>query len=72
MAVKTYAISGMDCGSCAVSIEMFLQNQAGVKSAKVSFEKKELTVESSEKEFDFQKSSQELRHMGYTLTEKSS
>lgn len=67
---KIYTISGMDCGSCAVSIEMFFSNQPGVKSAKVNFETKELVLEFSQGEFDFVKSKESLKQMGYTLTPK--
>ncbi len=67
---KTYTIEGMDCGGCAVSIEMLLSAASGVQSAKVSFEDKELTLVYTEGAFDFAKSRESLQQMGYTITEK--
>ncbi len=67
---KKYSITGMDCGSCAVSIEMLLKNQAGVKSAKVSFDNKEAIIEFDDAQFNFQEIEKIINQMGYTLTEK--
>lgn len=66
---KTFEITGMDCGSCAFSIEMFLNNQPGVKSAKVSFDKKQADIEFEEGKFDLEKSKELIKKMGYNLTE---
>mgnify|MGYP001577558401 FL=1 len=60
----------MDCGSCAVSIEMLLKNQPGVKSAKVNFYSKEATIEFDDAQFNFQEVEKIINQMGYTLTEK--
>ncbi len=49
---KKYSIAGMDCGSCAVSIEMLFANQPGVKSAKVSFDSKEAVIEFEDQAFN--------------------
>ena len=68
--IQKYSISGMDCGSCAVSIEMLLNNQAGVKSAKVDFDSKEATIEFDDAEFNFKEVKKIINQMGYTLTEK--
>jgi len=67
---KKYSIKGMDCGSCAVSIEMLLKNQAGVKSAKVDFDSKEATIEFDDTQFQFKEVEKIINQMGYTLTEK--
>lgn len=67
---KKYLIEGMNCGSCAVSIETLLANQAGVKSAKVSFDAKEAVVEFDEIQFSFKEVEKIIKQMGYTLIEK--
>ncbi len=67
---KKYSISGMDCGGCAVSIEMFLKNQPGVKSAKVSFENKEAVIEFDAAAFNFKEVEKIIQAMGYGLNEK--
>ncbi|MBI5401410.1 heavy-metal-associated domain-containing protein [Candidatus Wolfebacteria bacterium] len=68
--IKKYSIEGMNCGSCAVSIEMLLANQAGVKSAKVNFDDKEAAIEFDDAQFNFVKVGKIINQMGYTLTEK--
>lgn len=67
---KKFSIAGMDCGSCAVSIEMLLNNQLGVKSTKVSFENKETVIEFDDDEFKIKEVEKLIGQMGYTLTEK--
>lgn len=70
MQTKKYSISGMNCGSCAVSIEILLSNQPGVKSAKVSFDNKEALIEFEDKEFNLDSIKKLIKQMGYKLTEK--
>jgi len=60
----------MDCGSCAISIEMLLGNQAGIKSAKVSFDAKEAVIEFDDAQFNLKEVEKTINQMGYTLTEK--
>lgn len=60
----------MSCGSCAVSIEMLLANQLGVKSAKVSFDAKEAIVEFDDTQFNLPEVEKTINQIGYTLTEK--
>lgn len=67
---KKYEVKGMDCGSCAVSIEMFLSNQPGVKSAKVSFENKETVVEFDDAQFNLNEVEKIIKQMGYEMAEK--
>ena len=67
---KKFLIEGMHCGSCAVSIEMLLNNQAGVKSAKVDFDSKEATIEFDDAEFNFKEVEKLINQMGYAMTEK--
>ncbi len=66
---KRYSIGGMDCGGCAVSIEMLLKNQPGVKSAKVSFENKDAVIEFDDAAFNFGGVEKIIKAMGYTLSE---
>lgn len=68
--IKKYSVQGMDCGSCALSIEMLLKNQAGVKSAKVSFENKEADIEFDDAAFNFKEVEKIVKQMGYTINEK--
>lgn len=67
---KKFSIEGMNCGSCAVSIEMLLNNQPGIKSTKVSFEKKEAVIEFDDAEFNLKEIEKIIKQMGYTLIEK--
>lgn len=60
----------MDCGSCAVSIEMLLKNQAGVKSAKVSFDDKEASIEFDDAQFNFKEVEKIINQMGYAISAK--
>jgi len=67
---KTYSIEGMSCGSCAVSIEMLLANQPGVKSATVRFDNKEAVIGFERGEFNFDQVKKTISQMGYKLMEK--
>lgn len=68
--IKGYIIQGMHCGSCAVSIEMLLANQPGVKSAKVKFNDKKATVEFDDfGKFNFNEVEKIIKQMGYTINE---
>ena len=42
---KTYRVSGMHCGSCAINIETEIKKAKDIDSANVDFTKKELSVE---------------------------
>lgn len=67
---QKFLIQGMHCGSCAVSIDMLLNNQPGVKSAKVSFENKEVVIEFDDTQFNFNEVEKIIKQMGYTITNK--
>ena len=49
---KTFSISEMDCSVCADALEKKLNTITGVKSAKINFLMKELTLETDEEQFD--------------------
>lgn len=44
MEIKTYRLSGMTCGSCAMRIEKAISELAAVESARVNFQKREIAV----------------------------
>lgn len=45
MIKKKFKITGMHCSSCALTIDMDLEDLEGVKSAKTSYAKQETEVE---------------------------
>jgi len=45
MQTKIFKISGMHCTACALNVDLDLEEVAGVKSAKTSYAKQEITVE---------------------------
>lgn len=45
MIKKKFKITGMHCSACAITIDMDLEELAGVKSAKTSYAKQETEVE---------------------------
>lgn len=68
--IKEYIIQGMHCGSCAVSIEMLLANQPGVKSAKVKFDGKKAVIEFDDFEkFNLNEVEKIIKQMDYTINE---
>jgi len=67
---KKYSVGNMDCGSCAISIEMLLANQPGVRSAKVSFDEEEAVIEFEDQGFHLDSIKKLTQQIGYTLTEK--
>src|SRR5690606_15282491 len=42
---RTYNIEGMDCGSCALTIENHFKNHAAVKNVSVNFSTGKMTIE---------------------------
>lgn len=64
--IKKFKITGMHCTSCAMTIDMDLEDLDGIKSAKTSYAKQETEVE-----FDADKVSddlilQSIKKSGYT------
>ncbi len=66
---KKYAIRGMSCGSCAMSIEMLLTNQPGVTSAHVDFDAKEAVIAFDDAAFKFSEVEKVIKQMGYSISE---
>ncbi|MBN1778236.1 MAG: cation transporter [Clostridiales bacterium] len=48
---RTYSISELDCAVCANALEKKLNTITGVKSAKINFLMKELTLETEKAQF---------------------
>lgn len=42
---KKFKITGMHCSSCAITIDMDLEDLEGIKSAKTSYAKQETEIE---------------------------
>lgn len=66
MIKKKFKITGMHCSSCAMSIDMGLEDLAGIKSSNTSYAKQETEVE-----YDLDKVSDNLvietiKKSGYT------
>jgi len=65
---KIYTIKGMHCNSCSLLVTDALK-ELGVKSAKVSYEKGEATVEFDESKLDSKKIINEIKKAGYKAEE---
>jgi Cu+-exporting ATPase len=59
-------ISGMDCASCAQSIERALKKQKGVSSASVNFATEKAVVEYEDTEVTLDQLGKTIRATGYT------
>ena len=63
---KKFKIDGMHCSSCAMSIDMDLEDMEGVKSAKTSYAKQETEVEYDEEKVGLEEILQTIQKSGYT------
>ena len=68
---KKLKIVGMHCSSCAMSIDMDLEDVDGVREAKTSFIKQEAEVEFDQDKLDIQKVIAVIEKTGYTAQIKS-
>ena len=66
---KTYLIKGMHCNSCSMLVANALKELKGVKSAKISYEKGEGTVEFDEKIASSSDIMKEIKKAGYKAEE---
>ena len=64
-------IGGMDCGSCAKTVEVGLQQIAGVLSASVSFATERLQVSYNPQQVDEKTIYDRVRTLGYTVEQSS-
>ncbi len=65
MIKKILKIEGMNCSSCAISIEMALEDAEGIKKAPISFAREESVVEFDEKKISLDKIKQISQQLDY-------
>ena len=68
---KKFKIDGMHCTSCAMSIDMDLEDLDGVKQARTSYAKEELEIEYEEGKLDVAKIVLSISKTGYRAQVKS-
>jgi copper chaperone CopZ len=66
---KKFAVEGMHCGTCAVSVGMILKNLKGVVSARAEFESKTAEVEYDSDQVGLTEMSSAVEGLGYRLKE---
>jgi copper chaperone CopZ len=66
---KTFAINGMHCGSCAVSIGMILRTVTGVRSARADFDSKTAAVEYDDAIASVEAMNKAIEGLGYRMQE---
>lgn len=62
---KKLKIEGMHCSSCAMSIDMDLEDLEGIKNANTSYAKQECEVEFDDKQSNTQKIINQINKTGY-------
>lgn len=60
-------IEGMHCSSCAMCIDMDLEDLDGVQKAQTSYAKQETEVEYDEEKVNLQKITETVRQSGYKV-----
>ena len=68
MTEQKLKVSGMHCGSCAMSIDDELEGLEGVKGAKTSYRKQETKVSFDEKQIAIGAIVDVIAKLGYTAT----
>lgn len=63
---KKFKIEGMHCSSCAITIDMDLEDLDGVGKAETNYAKSETEVEFDEEKLDQQKIIDIIQKSGYT------
>ncbi|MDP1743222.1 MAG: cation transporter [Candidatus Amesbacteria bacterium] len=64
---KIFKITGMHCASCATIIDLDLEDLKGIKSAKTSYAKSELSVEYDEKLVSEKEILESIKKSGYSV-----
>lgn len=64
-------IEGMHCSSCAMSIDMDLEDLDGIKEARTSYAKQESEVEFDQDKLNIQEVIAAIKKTGYTAQIKS-
>lgn len=67
--IKKYKIADMHCSSCAVNIDLDLEDVEGVKSASTSYAKQICEVEFDLDKIDSRKIIAKIKKTGYTAEE---
>lgn len=62
-------VEGMTCGHCKMSVEKALNGLAGVESAVVSLEAKNVVVKYDDTKVDFEKMKEAIEDQGYDVVE---
>ena len=68
---KTFAIDGMHCGSCAVSIGMILRTVRGVNSARADFDSKTAAIEYDDAVASIEAMNKAIEGLGYRIQESA-
>lgn len=63
-------IEGMHCGSCALGIQMLLENTDGVINSSADYEAKSGKVEYDEEKVNLDKIIETIHELGYTASPK--
>ena len=63
---KKFNVEGMYCSSCALTIDMDLEDLEGVKSAKTSYAKSETEIEFDSEKISEQQIIETIKKSGYT------
>ncbi len=66
---KKLKISGMHCSSCAMKIDMDLEDLEGIKEARTNYAKQETDLEYDEEVVDLPKILQQIEKTGYSAQE---
>lgn len=66
---KKFAINGMHCGSCAVSVGMILRAVDGVKSARADFDTKTAIIEYDDAVASPEAMNKAIEGLGYQIKE---
>ena len=64
--LKTFAVTGMSCASCAISVENFLNNQQGIFNANVNYANASVSIEHSQS-LNYDQLKKEIQARGYDL-----
>lgn len=65
MKKQKFKIEGMHCSSCAMNIDMDLEDLKGVKCANTNYAKQETEVEFDEKSVKPEQISEQIKKTGY-------
>lgn len=64
---KKFKITDMHCSSCALTIDMDLEDLDGINQARTSYAKAETEIEFDEEKISDQKIIQTIKKTGYTV-----